>query len=144
MRKKNKESNNIRNEASLFLEKTKLRALPLLLNLFPELFQFLLLGIMLLLSFPYVLYVPKTPRVPSLLVQKLQRHRSSILIADFSEVWICKFCCFYFHLLSFSPTLLLVGRLSNYVAFHMIVSLLFIFIIIMETKFFFNVFSYNL
>jgi len=31
---------------------------------------------MLLFSLPHVLYVPQTPRVPSLLVQKFQRHFS--------------------------------------------------------------------
>ncbi|KAK2982379.1 hypothetical protein RJ640_012581 [Escallonia rubra] len=74
--KKRGEENEIdlRDEASLFLEKAELGALTLLLDLLAELLQLLLFGVVLLLRLPHVLYVPKAARVPSLLVQKLQRH----------------------------------------------------------------------
>lgn len=65
----------VRNEAGLFLEEAKLGALSLFDDLFAEFLQLLLFGIAFLLGFPNVLYVTKASRVPSFLVQKLQRHR---------------------------------------------------------------------
>lgn len=58
----------VRNEAGLLLEEAKLGALSLLEDLLAEFFQLLLFGVVFLLGFPNVLYVPKAPRVPSLLV----------------------------------------------------------------------------
>lgn len=58
----------------MFLEKPELIAFSLLLDLLAEFLQLLLLPLVLLLRLPYVLYVPEAPRVPSLLVQELQRH----------------------------------------------------------------------
>ncbi|KAK3034969.1 hypothetical protein RJ639_033347 [Escallonia herrerae] len=63
----------LRDEASLLLGKARLGA-HALLDLLAELFQLLLFGVVLLLRLPHVLYVPKVACVPSLLVQKLQRH----------------------------------------------------------------------
>lgn len=58
----------VRNEPGLLLEEAKLGALSLLEDLLAEFFQLLLFGVVFLLGFPNVLYVPKAPRVPSLLV----------------------------------------------------------------------------
>lgn len=67
---------NLLDETSLFLKEAELRAFPFLLDLLPELLQLFLFRFMFLLRFPYVLYIPKTARMPSFLVQKLQSHRA--------------------------------------------------------------------
>lgn len=68
----------------MFLEKPELIAFSLLLDLLAEFLQLLLLRLVLLLRLPYVLYVPEAPRVPSLLVQELQRHFLSNLCPSLS------------------------------------------------------------
>lgn len=72
------------------MELPELCPLPLLLDLLAEILELLLLGVVLLLRLPHVLDVAEAPRVPSLLVQKLQRHpnrsRSESLDLRFSRV----------------------------------------------------------
>lgn len=59
----------------MFLELAELGALALFLDLLAELLELALLGLVLLLGLPDRLQVSEAARVPSLLVQKLQRHR---------------------------------------------------------------------
>ncbi|CAL9774396.1 unnamed protein product [Musa acuminata subsp. burmannicoides] len=64
----------VRNKPSLSLEEKELGILALILDLLAELLELALLGLVLLLRLPHVLDVAEAPRVPSVLVQKLQCH----------------------------------------------------------------------